>query len=306
MNVDAVVAAPASATIRVVLLRAKFNNKYKKRKGKSKPRINRDDLNVLTLMSQHTLVTFEYNQDTNDLVFDTHISPSDELKNDIIVDGEDTGGQIVRTCLQLAIQISGGRRASLPTLEIPSREKACMLYVQASMFTLEIGESFTIYGGSPRNRDAPSPAEYRHIFGALRKFLGVSFRLDDETSSVPTSSSTAPASSTKKSTLSPSRFVLTRDEDVQPAVDPSKFDCEPPMTYFMMDQLLMGLALVKTAPTQAIQLVCDYNEDYHISAMVKILRLLGHQVADERKGVQRKIAIQLRRKENNILKIKLL
>ena len=88
----------------------------------------------------------------------------------------------------------------------------------------------------------------------------------------------------------------------------------------MMDQLLMGLALlnkkkynnkdvavvsnkeVSTSPStsstsssihQTIQLVCDYNQDYHVSAMIKVLRLLRHQVNDKREGGQRRISIIL-------------
>ena len=282
--------ATTTTTIKVVLLRAKYNHKYKKRK-KLKPRINQDDLNVLHLMVQHTNVTFDYNPTTNDLIFDTHAAPSDEWQQDIVVDGEDTGGQIVRTCLQLAVQISGGRQTpggAPPLLEIPSKDKACMLYVQASMYTLEIGGSFMIHGGSSLNPDAPTPENYHHIFAMLKKFLGISFRLDDASS---TSSST-----TTSTTLSPSKFVLTREADVQPTVNPSDFVSEIPLTYMMMDQLLMGLSLRRQLPAaegKIIQLVCDYNKDYHVNAMVKMLRLLHHDVVDKRVGGLRKICIQL-------------
>ena len=243
-------------------------------------------------MVQHTRVTFDYNPTTNDLIFDTH-APSDKWQEDIVVDGEDTGGQIVRTCLQLAVQISGGRQTpggAPPLLEIPSKDKACMLYVQASMYTLEIGGSFMIHGGSPLNPDAPTPENYHHIFAMLKKFLGISFRLDDAaTTSTITSSAT----------LSPSKFVLTREKDVQPTVNPSKFVSEIPLTYMMMDQLLMGLCLQQQLPTaekerKIIQLVCDYNKDYHVNAMVKMLRLLHYDVVDKRVGGLRKISIQLR------------
>ena len=255
--------------------------------------INQDDLNVLHLMVQHTRVTFDYNPTTNDLIFDTHAAPSDKWQEDIVVDGEDTGGQIVRTCLQLAVQISGGRQTlggAPPLLEIPSKDKACMLYVQASMYTLEIGGSFMIHGGSPLNPDAPTPENYHHIFAMLKKFLGISFRLDDASTS---------SSITSSATLSPSKFVLTREKDVQPTVNPSEFVSEIPLTYMMMDQLLMGLCLQQQLPTaekerKIIQLVCDYNKDYHVNAMVKMLRLLHYDVVDKRVGGLRKISIQLR------------
>ena len=95
-------------------------------------------------MVQHTNVTFDYNPTTNDLIFDTHAAPSDEWQQDIVVDGEDTGGQIVRTCLQLAVQISGGRQTpggAPPLLEIPSKDK----YVVRAGIHVHVGNWWLVY-----------------------------------------------------------------------------------------------------------------------------------------------------------------
>ena len=85
-----------------------------------------------------SLLPFRYCPTTNDLVFDTHVPRSADShhchyappSSDVVIDGEDTGGQMVRCCLQLAILIAGGRGgAPIPTLTIASKEKACLLYV---------------------------------------------------------------------------------------------------------------------------------------------------------------------------------
>ena len=62
----------------------------------------------------------------------------------------------------------------------------------------------------------------------------------------------------------------------------------------MMDQLLMALIFIKPAAqacASRIRLVCDYDRDYHVAAMVKMLRLVGYSVDDARSGAQRIITV---------------
>eukprot|EP00729_Bicosta_minor_P024199 gene24199-27486_t len=280
----------AVSTRKVILRRAKFNYKYKRRK-KPKPRINADDLGAISHMLEGTPVTYTYDPATNDLIFDTHTVASG---SDVEIDGEDTGGQMVRSALQLAIQMAGGRATERPIgdLHIRSEAKACMLYVQAAMYTLAVGGSFTIHGGTATNGDAPTYPQYCEIFDTLRSFIGVSYRLTDRSSG------------------GVAQFVLTREADVVPAVDPSAWlgagggggsgagagggdgvGSGDILSYFMMDQLLMALIFIKPNTPGRIQLVCDYDRDYHVAAMVKMLRLVGYPVDDVRSGAQRIVTV---------------
>ena len=126
-------------------------------------------------MLQGTSVTYTYDPETNDLRFDTHVVGD----RHIIIDGKDTGGQVVRTAMSLAIKYGGGRSAGLADLNIRSKGKACMLYVQASMHTLKVGDTFTVKGGAPTNSDAPTYGDFQQLITILRDFLGVCFCIRD-------------------------------------------------------------------------------------------------------------------------------
>ena len=52
------------------------------------------------------------------------------------------------------------------------------------------------------------------------------------------------------------------------------------------------MTLIFIKPTSAVKLVVEWNRDYHIDAMVKMLRLVGHMVVDERKGSERVLVVQ--------------
>jgi hypothetical protein len=282
------------AARKVILRRAKFNWKYKKRK-KAKPRLNSDDLTVVAHMLKGTNVTFTYDPATNDLIFDTHTvaTPATSSSStvagsgDLEIDGLDTGGQVVRSALQLAVLMAGGRSVDQPLgdLHVRSAGKACLLYVQGSMYTLKVGESFSIHGGTPTNADAPSFAEYCTLFDMLRDFIGRSFTLADMT----------PAGGE-------AHFVLTREADVAPVPDPSAWHVaaaaadaagrsSETLSFYVMDQLLMALLFIKPALPCTIRLVADWDRDYHIAAMVKMLRLVGYSVEDVRDGARRIITV---------------
>jgi hypothetical protein len=262
--------APASsaATTVVMIRRAKYNFKYKRRKG-NKPRLNQDDLGAILHMLQGTRVTHTYNPSTNDLCFDTHTVGGDSL----FIDGEDTGGQVIRTAIALAIGISGGRSIPLGMLQIHSAEKACMLYVQAAMHTLKPGDSFTVRGGSPHNADAPSFQDYQCIFATLRGLLGLSFELADE--SEPDSS----------------QLTLCRREDSPPDAEWDQGEGE--LSIYLLDQVLMALVFVP--PGFCVTLRGKYDRDYHVAAMVMMLRLVGHTVVDAVEGASRVIVVGNRR-----------
>ena len=242
------------ATICIMIRNAKNNFKYKRRKSK-KPRLNAEDLGVIQHMLQGTNVTHAYDPETNDLCFDTHI----EGDQHVVIDGNDTGGQIIRTAMSLAIKYAGGRFAPLSDLEIQNGAKGCMLYVQAAMHTLRVGDSFRIRGGDPTNSDAPTPAYFQQIFAALRAIIGLSYCLTDLSDS------------------DGAHFVLSREEDTAPDADWEQGDGN--LSIYLLDQILM--ALVFWAPPRSrVKLRGDYDKDYHVPAMIKMLQLVGHTVND--------------------------
>ena len=258
-------AAPQAGTpVLVMIRRAKYNFKYKRRKG-NKPRLNADDLDAIEHMLHGTRVTHTYDPATNDLCFNTRTAGSGSL----VIDGEDTGGQVIRTAIALAIRISGGRSMPLGMLQLRSAEKACMLYVQAAMHTLKPGDAFTVRGGSPRNGDAPSFDDYKRIFAALRGLLGWSYELLDQSDS------------------GGSQFMLSRQDDV--VADAEWDQGEGNLSIYLLDQILMALVFV--APGVNVTLRGEYDQDYHVSAMVRLLRLVGHTVVDVVQGASRVITL---------------
>ena len=237
--------------LRVTLRRAKFNFKYRRQK-KQKPRLKADDIAAYEhlLQGTRTPVRFGYDPETNDLWFDTHThthSTGDE-GGDIDFDGFDTGGQVIRWWLQWVIRQAGGRVVAPTTMMIPSDGKACMLYIQAVMYTLAVGESFTVCGGNPANSDAPSHAFLCTLYDELRALLGISFILEDETHD------------------GKPQFTLRRLADVEPDAEWRSADNSLHMT----DQLLMAISFAK--PLQQIVLRCESNSrDYHIPAMIRLM-----------------------------------
>jgi len=250
-----------SGSLRLGILRAKYNFKYKQRKvkpGKAlKPRVNKDDLEAIDHMLRGTAVTYSYDPTTNDLWFDTHTHSDTE--NDIVIDGEDTGGQLIRLFMSLAINKAGGREESPAPLRAANDKKACMLYVQGVMFTLKVGQSMTVEGGDPSNPDAPTPTDWIKLFDILRSLLGVSYRLED------------------LSEASNPKFVLTREADADPAAEWTQG--EGLLSIYLMDQILNALVFFKLK--SPLTLRGQYDPDFHIAAMVRVLRLFGHKVKDE-------------------------
>ena len=241
--------------LRVTLLRAKFNYKYR-RKKKQKPRLKADDIHAYQHFLKGTNILFDYDPASNNVSFTTSIAGTS-----IEFDGLNTGGQVIRFWLQWVVCKSGGRRGALETFTIPSDGKACMLYVQAVMYTLKVGEWFTVVGGDPNNSDAPTHSFVQRLLEKLRPMLGISFVLEDETS---------------KTNNGTPRFTITRLEDVAP--DPSSWSCveDNPLSMHMTDQLLMAISFVK--PKFQIVLTCELNKDYHIAAMVRCMVQDGMEV----------------------------
>merc|ERR1712224_392889 len=84
------------------------------------------------------------------------------------------------------------------------------------------------------------------------------------------------------------QIMLTRRDDVQP--DQGTWDSgHRNLSFHYLDQVLM--ALVFTPPGFCVTLRADYDPDYHVPAMIKVLRLVGHTVVDVVDGAQRIITL---------------
>lgn len=240
--------------LRMTLLRAKFNFKYRGRK-KDKPRLNRDDIRACKHLLNETGVRFGFDPKSNNVWFAILV----EGKS-FEFDGLDTGGQVIRFWLQWAILKAGGRNGPPEPMTITSSGKACMLYIQAVMYTLRIGESFTVKGGDPDNSDAPNYEFHIELFQQLREMLGISFQLNDES----------------EHNGGTPQFTIVRLDDVEP--DPNWSSGDEPLTIYMADQLMMASCFVK--PAQQIILKCEVDRDYHIDAMIRVMRVCGVEVSD--------------------------
>ena len=171
-NMSNIPYAPPKAT----LVNAKYNYKYRmgeEKRGKKKnphqrPRLNQDDINFYNHFIQGSGVSFDYDPGTNNLIFQPSSSSSTigtESNNDhnrprrsVEIDGFDTGGQVIRFLLNWSIREYGKYPSSLlQTYTARTKGKGIMLYVQAALLRLQVGESFTVIGGNPYNPDGPSP-----------------------------------------------------------------------------------------------------------------------------------------------------
>ena len=291
--------APPKAT----LVNAKYNYKYRmgeEKRGKKKnphqrPRLNQDDINFYNHFVQGSGVSFDYDPSTNNIIFQPSSSSSTigtESNNDhnrprrsVEIDGFDTGGQVIRFLLNWSIREYGKYPSSLlQTYTARTKGKGIMLYVQAALLRLQVGESFTVIGGNPYNPDGPSPDFLKQkLFPILQEMLGISFQLfDDSTPNSP-------------------KFTLFRDQSIEVATNDSsnsgsdKWESNEIHSTEMVDQLLMMIGYYydyqdygnhqnssnKNKPKEIV-LKCKMTPtDYHVDAMIKVLRqVCGYEIKD--------------------------
>lgn len=274
---------------RLIIRRAKLNWKYRRgnkwddQKKKYRRRIKDPDLDVLQVFCSEEGIDFGYDGTTDDIWFETHVE-SEGSKNDIELDGWNTGGQIIRLFLAAAINSVEDSCRSVPTtLQIaPFLEadrasgrngKACMLYVQARLWTLRVGDSFTVVGGDPLNDDALAAHEHEPLFHVVRQVLGRNFTLRDQTGEDGVAN-----------------FVVTRHDDTAPSSTEITTDTHT------VDQLVMGAILIFqknamvpnkqvnsghiiSSPSR-ITIRCPPSRDYHPDAVIRVGRLFGMEIED--------------------------
>jgi len=266
---------------RIIIRRAKLNLKYRRgkwdQKKKYRRRVKDPDLEVLQTFCSEGGISFGYDGTTDDIWFETRAKG-----NDIEMDGWDTGGQIIRLFMAVAINsVEDSRRKAPATLQITPfleadrgaagrKGKACMLYVQARMWTLRVGDSFTVIGGDPLNDDALAFHEHDALFILIRQVLGRNFTMRNLTGEDGVA-----------------HFVVTRHDDIAPSISEIATDAHT------VDQLVMGaIAIFQQntmlakegynghSPPSSFTIRCPPSRDYHPDAVIRAGRLFGMRIED--------------------------
>lgn len=285
--------APPSEFCRIVIENAKDNWKYRRGKPKKKyqRRIKAADIEQFYELARENSINMGYDETCDTIWFET------KAKGDnIVLEGRDTGGQFIRSMIQVAINTGEGRQVDhapvelAPFLEseryvttkdgrqIRKNGKSCMLVgVQMRMWSMRVGDTVDIIGGDPENDDALSWEEHYPLFRNIRNMLGVNFRLEK----IHREDGFA-------------QFKLTRDKNCLAIA--SKIQCD----IHTADQILMGLMGLRNKWIQDTKYggvpqmntkVCEFpfhramllfpkSRDYHPDAMIYALRNFGYKVKD--------------------------
>ena len=194
---------------------------------------------------------------------------------------DDTGGQAIRMMLTLAM-LSGegaGGETKRMVLDVFSDEdrklgkkgKACMLYIQARMWSLEVGQSFTVENGDPMNSDAPTFDNYVSLFILFKEIFGVYFSIvqNDKAYTIRREKHPIPLVQGKGWSI-----------DNSTSGDAVSIDLDK----HLVDQVLMGaIALrAKGEDFRKIVIKTKIGRDYHPWAMISIARTMGMEIEDSK------------------------
>ena len=224
---------------------------FQRGKWRKKPRINADDMGVLAQITRSTGVDVAYEPTTNDLHFNI---PKDG--NSLEFSGEETGGQIIRILLQVAILRAGGRTfSSNEILDVSSPKKASTLYIQMVLYLLDINDSFTIKGGDSENSKAPNVDFWRRIFSNILQMTGRTYEIEQSSDSL-----TVTRHGNSPEPVTVSSFDTTGD-----SIDSSNH---------MTDQLLMAYFFTANSVNEGEEsnLTIKFfknKRDFHVPALIR-------------------------------------
>ena len=286
----------------IMLKRAKLNYKYRDFKGKwktnPKRRIKDRDLEALLHFCNFVTVKLGYEPTTNNIWF---VSKN---KLNFEIDGWDTGGQVIRLLLTLAILDSERELPYTPLSVEPfpdekrvpnakgviPKGKACMLYWQAIWWTLYCGERFTVVGGDCENTDALPYSQHKNLFDIFRTLFGINF-----------------IGIRGKNDKGIDTFTLERGEDVGVTMDDKHIEC----SIHFMDQIIMGkIALIRrgiTLPKITMKndtpLDDKFRKDYHVDAMLKVARAMKIPYSDSKPESEEDIKVWMKEATERIIEI---
>lgn len=286
----------------IMLRQAKLNYKYRDYKGKwkknPKRRIKNPDLTALLHFCTYVTVKLGYELSTNDIWF---VSKN---KLNFEIDGWNTGGQVIRLLLTLAI-LDSERELPYNPLSIEPfpdekrvpnakgvipKGKACMLYWQAIWWTLYCGEKFTVVGGDCENTDALPYVQHKKLFDVFRTLFGINFIGKRETNKEGIDT-----------------FTLERGENVGVTMDDKNIEC----SIHFMDQIIMGkialtqrgITLPKIKMKNDTPLDNNSRNDYHVDAMLKVAQALKIPYSDSKPESEEDIKVWIKKATERIIEI---
>ncbi len=287
--------APQTENTRIVIINAKDNWKYRRGKPKSKyqRRVRDPDVEQFNELARENGINMGYDGSCDTIWFETRA-----IGEDIVLEGRDTGGQFIRTMIQVAINSGNGREVSFEPVVLPTflesdrfvttkdgrtirkNGKSNMLVgVQMRMWSMRIGDSVEIHGGDPLNDDALSWDNHISLFKIFSESLGINFHLENLT---------------EKDGVA--HFRLTRVKNS--IAFKSSIYCD----IHTADQVLMALmgmrskwirdtdgsggfkfdTTVNKTPFHRITMRFPKSRDYHPEAMIYALRSFGFLVNDSK------------------------
>lgn len=282
--------APFTKFTRIIIESAKDNWKYRrgKPKNKYKRRVRDPDVEQFHALARENGLNMGYDASCDTIWFETRVEGED-----LVLSGKDTGGQFIRTMIQIAINSGEGRQVPLAPVTLPpffekdriqvtktgkeirKNGKSNMLVgVQMRMYTMRVGDTITIDGGDPLNDDALAWDKHADLFRLIQSVFGYAYSLENMTGEDGIA-----------------KFTLTRGEDTIPQINSVTCDIHT------ADQLLMAFMGHRRLNTRGK--LIDYSEksveslrkitikfplsrDYHPEAMIYALRKFGFKVEDSK------------------------
>lgn len=282
--------APSTKFTRIIIEDAKDNWKYRRGKPKSKyqRRVRDPDVEQFYALARENGINMGYDETCDTIWFETRVEGED-----ILLSGKDTGGQFIRTMIQIAVNSGEGRQVPLAPVTLPQflekdriqvtktgkeirkNGKSNMLVgVQMRMYTMRVGDTITIDGGDPFNDDALAWDKHAELFRLIKSVFGYVYTLDNKTGDIGVA-----------------KFTLTRLEDTEPDTD--IIDCD----IHTADQLLMAFMGHRTLNTggklvnyeekvkeslRKVTLNFPLARDYHPEAMIYALGKFGFKLEDSK------------------------
>jgi hypothetical protein len=282
--------APSTIFTKIIIENAKDNWKYRRGKPKSKyqRRIRDPDVEQFHALARENGVNMGYDASCDTIWFETRVEGKD-----IVLSGRDTGGQFIRTMIQIAINSGEGRKVThapvtLPPFleedriqiskngkEVRKNGKSNMLVgVQMRMFSMRVGDTITIDGGDPLNDDALAWDKHADLFRLIQSVFGYVYSLENLTGEDGVA-----------------KFTLTRGIDTIPDLDSITCDihtADQLLMAFMAHRKLCGNGLLvdyagkSKESLRKITLNFPLARDYHPEAMIYALGMFGFTVEDSK------------------------
>lgn len=275
----------------ILITRAKLNFTYRRRKNwerKQTARIREFDLGKYEKFSNDNNFNIGYDEKTNDFWVELRGIQGPVIK----ISGWNTGGQLIRSILQIAANSGSGKTEMPVKLELEpftqtdkianynKNGKSSMLQgTQTNIWTMRPDDVFEFTGGDSTNTDALHWNRHNELFDLFREVIGYNFTLENMEPEPDKSD----------------HFILKRLEDISPKTS------EVSTNAHFADQIMMGVIvnhckqLYKTnGPDEdytpaSITIKYPADIDFHPDAMIKLARALKIPLTDNKPDYPEKL-----------------